>query len=308
MSDLDTDLDDFYVPPSFRPVQQLMWQSTPKPHVYNHKKSASQPREGLQFPPIFDRDAILKQIDAQIAEVQQNITITEQQTPSIPSPSYSNLTSRPVKSKLKPSLMDKLGTCRKFGGYPRENAAKFLAEFESFARLHELDEEDEARKLAAFHLHLQGPALTWYSGLVPGLTWQNVKEGFEFKYVQIGWQHPSVVIENETFQNIQLYPHQEIEDYYCQLIEKGQILGKNDHEIMYKFINGLPEKLAFYVRTSNPKDTAEALSMAKAGEAYKYRIHDTVSTAKPNTLPRDTDVTDLKSQVDDLTTSKTACY
>lgn len=198
--------------------------------------------------------------------------------------------------------MDKLGICRKFGGYSRENAAKFLAEFESFARLHELDEEDEARKLAACHLHLQGHALTWYSGLVPGLSWQNVKEVFEFKYVQIGWQHPSIVIENETFQNIQLYPHQEIEDYYCQLIEKGQILGKNDHEIMHKFINGLPEKLTFYVRTSNPKDIAEALSMAKAGEAYKYRIHDTISTAKPNTLPRDTDVTDLKSQVDDLTT------
>ena len=122
MFDLDTDLEDFYVTPSFRPVQQLMWQSTPKPHVYNHKKSASQPQEGLQFPPIFDRDAILKQIDAQIAEVQQNITTTEQQTPSS---SYSNLTSRPVQSKLKPSLMDKLGTCRKFGGYARENAAKF---------------------------------------------------------------------------------------------------------------------------------------------------------------------------------------
>lgn len=111
MSDLDTDIEDFYATPSFRPVQKLMWQSTPKPHVDNHQKSTSQPREGLQFPPIFDRDAILKQIDAQIAEVQQNITTTEQQTPSS---SYSNLTSRPVQSKLKPSLMDKLGTCRKF--------------------------------------------------------------------------------------------------------------------------------------------------------------------------------------------------
>jgi hypothetical protein len=50
--------------------------------------------------------------------------------------------------------MEKLGTCRKFSGYPRENGAKFQREFESFSTLHELDEDDEAPKLAAFYLHL----------------------------------------------------------------------------------------------------------------------------------------------------------
>ena len=40
---------------------------------------------------------------------------------------------------------------------------------------------------------------------------------------------------------------------------------------MLKFINGLPEKLAFYVRSSKPEDIAEAISLAKAGEAYTYR-------------------------------------
>ena len=63
--------------------------------------------------------------------------------------------------------IEKLGTYRKFSRLPRENWAKFLREFESFSTLHELDEDDEARKLAAFHLHLQGPSLTWYNTLKP---------------------------------------------------------------------------------------------------------------------------------------------
>jgi hypothetical protein len=53
--------------------------------------------------------------------------------------------------------------------------------------------------------------------------------------------------------------------------EKSQILNKPDQEAMLKFINGLPEKLAFYVRSSKPEDIAEAISLAKAGEAYTYR-------------------------------------
>jgi hypothetical protein len=33
------------------------------------------------------------------------------------------------------------------------------------------------------------------------------------KYVEIGWQHPSVVVENESFHNMTLSPSQYIEDY-----------------------------------------------------------------------------------------------
>ena len=195
--------------------------------------------------------------------------------------------------------MEKLGSCRKFSGYPRENGAKFLREFESFSTLHELDEDDEARKLAAFHLHLQGPALTWYNNLDPEIDWQNLRDQFMDKYVNIGWQHPSVIVESETFQNMVLGPQQDIEDFYCQILEKGQLLNKQDQEIMLKFINGLPDKLAFYVRSSKPQDIAEALSLAKAGEAYKYRVHvESVAAVKP----ANNDVSDLKRQVGELTT------
>ncbi|CAC5379961.1 unnamed protein product [Mytilus coruscus] len=146
--------------------------------------------------------------------------------------------------------MEKLGTCRKFAGYPKDNGTKFLREFESFCKLHELDILNE-KTVAAFHLHLEGPALTWFNGLSPDLSWTTVKRLFTDKYVHIGWQHPSVVIESETFHNMQLGPTQEIEDFSCQIQEKGHILAKPEHEIMFCFITGLPEKLAFYIFQKN---------------------------------------------------------
>ena len=68
--------------------------------------------------------------------------------------------------------MEKLGTCRHFSG-----------------------------RLAAFHLQMKGPALTWYNGLKTNAEtkWDDVKTLFIDKYVRGGWQHPSVVIENEIF-------------------------------------------------------------------------------------------------------------
>lgn len=96
---------------------------------------------------------------------------------------------------------------------------------------------------------------------------------------------------------------QEIDDFYCQILEKGQLLSKPDHEIMFKFINGLPEKLAFYVRSSKPKDISEALTLARAGEAYKYRVNDkflTVAAAQAN-VNVNSEISELKQQVGELT-------
>ncbi|CAC5380015.1 CNBP [Mytilus coruscus] len=151
-----------------------------------------------------------------------------------------------------------------------------------------------------------GPALTWFNGLSPDLSWTTVKRLFTDKYVQIGWQHPSVVVESETFHNMQLGSTQEIKDFFfCQVQEKGQILSKPDHEIMFRFINGLPEKLAFYVRTSHPKTESEALSFAKAGEAYKYRIHEQCAAVGKGPAFRNTqyseEISEMKSQISGLT-------
>lgn len=57
-------------------------------------------------------------------------------------------------------------------------------------------------------------------------------------------------------------PGQHIEDYYSQVVEKGSILKKNDFEIMSKFIQGLPDMLAFYVRACNPENSCNFLNIA----------------------------------------------
>ena len=214
----------------------------------------------------------------------------------------SNINNRSESTKTtKKSIMDKLATCKKFSGYPNENGSKFLKEFESFVTLHELDQEDDDSKiLAAFHLHLQGPALTWHNGLTSGLNWNAVKGRFTAKYVKFDWEHPSVVIENQLFNNMKLHPGQEIEDFYCKLVEKGELLCKPDHEIRSKFVDGLPDKLAFYVRASKPKDTAEALTLAKTGEAYKYRESENTVAAARN-VPVNTEIEGLKCQLNQLT-------
>lgn len=200
--------------------------------------------------------------------------------------------------------MEKLGTCSKFSGYPYENAERFIREFESFAALHELDDDDETvRKLAAFHLHLKGPALTWYNslGVNEDSTWVNIRQEFTAKYIRLDWQHPSVVVENENFHSLILKPGQNIEDYYCLVYEKGQMLGKPEHEMMAQFLKGLPEKLAFYVRASKPIDISEALNIARTGEAYNYRLHEPSLASVKNVNSHSAEMSEMKLQINQLT-------
>ena len=98
----------------------------------------------------------------------------------------------------------------------KRKRSKCLREFESFCKLHDID-SDVRKQLASFHLHWEGPALSWFNGLSPDLTWRTIKRLFSEKYVTIGWEHPSVVVESEIFHNMQLAPSQEIEDFFCQV-------------------------------------------------------------------------------------------
>ncbi|CAC5414044.1 CNBP [Mytilus coruscus] len=107
---------------------------------------------------------------------------------------------------------------------------------------------------------------------------------------------------------MQLGPTQEIEDFSCQVQEKGQILSKPEHEIMFRFINGLLKKLAFYVRTGHSKTQLEALSFAKVGEAYKYRIHEQCAAVGKGSsfrnAPHSDEISEMKSQISELTSMK----
>ncbi|CAC5399620.1 unnamed protein product [Mytilus coruscus] len=131
--------------------------------------------------------------------------------------------------------------------------------------------------------------------------WQTIKELFNAKYVKFNWESPSVVIENQLFNSLKLNTGQEIGDFYCQLVEKAELLSKPEHEVMSKFVDGLPDKLAFNVRASKPKDASDALTLAKTGEAYKYRECENTVSAARNISTSQSEISSVKHQMNQLT-------
>lgn len=186
------------------------------------------------------------------------------------------------------SIMERLGRCSEFSGYPQENGRKFLKEFESYAILHELDRYDQKRKLAAFHLHLKGPALTWFDSLSDETreSWEDVCVLFKGKFVNFQAQGANSLMHTEIFQSLTLTPGQSVDDFYCSVLEKGQLLDKPPHELMAKFIGGLPYDMAYFVRAGNPDDIQAALTAAKMAETCGYRKHELSVNAITSTKPK----------------------
>jgi hypothetical protein len=94
-------------------------------------------------------------------------------------------------------------------------------------------------------------------------------------------------------------------------VDKGQLLQKPEHEIMAKFITGLPNKMAFFVSAGYPTDTHTALTSSKMAEVCGYRDHsesvnaiDSARKYKPyQKIQGTTDpaVEDLQKQIKNLT-------
>ena len=108
--------------------------------------------------------------------------------------------------------MSKFGKCRELNGYPNENGKNFLDEFESFAVLNDLT--SNKRRIAAFHLQLQGPALTWFLSLseLARNSWDMIIVLFKEKYINFNWQSSTVMIESEMFQQLSLKTGQQLEE------------------------------------------------------------------------------------------------
>lgn len=160
-----------------------------------------------------------------------------------------------------------------FHGYAHEDPFKFIQEFNSYVVLHGLEGRD-VQIVAGFHLHLAGPALTWFNQLsaTTVLTWRRLRQAFEEQYLSTDPSlNPQIIADSELFNTTMLKEGQPIEDFHSILVQKGQRLQKSDVEIMNRFIDGLPHQLTLYVRTGRPTSLNEALSQAKMGEAYKLR-------------------------------------
>ena len=182
-----------------------------------------------------------------------------------------NLYSTPSTSR-KTTKMEKLATCSNFSGYSQDNAMTFLSEFESYALLHDLPDYDK-RKIAAFHLHLKGPALTWFNTLnsTSRKSWTHIKVLFEEKYINVNNKSSVAMMEGQIFNHMKLGSEEKLEDFHSKLVEKGHLLNKPEHEMVCKFIEGLPEKMAFFVRAGQPNDLSQALTAAKMAETCNYR-------------------------------------
>ncbi|CAC5424317.1 unnamed protein product [Mytilus coruscus] len=104
--------------------------------------------------------------------------------------------------------------------------------------------------------------------------WQTFEQVYKKKYVDVDFRSPTILLEGELFETLKLSKGQSIDDFYAQLLEKATILHKSDHEILIKFINGLPDQLAFFVRAGHHHDSPNCLAAAKMGDAYGYRKDD----------------------------------
>lgn len=166
-----------------------------------------------------------------------------------------------------PAFSDK--NIKHFSGFMHEDAAKFLAEFESYLTLSSI-EETSPRAIAAFHLQLKGPALIWFNNLTVKDSWTTVKAAFMNEYCSM-LNNPSLIAESVAFDNLKLNPTQAIEDFHSVVLDKGRKLNKNNTDMTNKFISGLPPQLAFFVRAGRVSSFREALQSAKIGEAHGYR-------------------------------------
>ena len=106
--------------------------------------------------------------------------------------------------------------------------------------------DTDGRKVAAFQLHLQGPANTWCSCLDEDdrSDLENLVAAFELNYCAEN-NRPVLFVETEQFTYLKLLPHQQIEYYYSQILEKGKKLSNSEQEQLLKFIPELPAQLAF---------------------------------------------------------------
>lgn len=190
----------------------------------------------------------------------------------------------------------------KFNGYSYEDGKTFLTEFTSYCTFNSIF--DDARRIAAFHLHLEGPAKIWYNSLDANIkrSWINLYQHFVNQYANLNVFDPAMIVEAEVFESLTLMPHQQIEDFHSKILEKGTKLQKSQRDMISRFVNGLPKHLAFFVRTKNLTSLNDALTSAKLGEAYGYRDENPVvaSSRATKTTPRQ-DNPQADSRIDELT-------
>ena len=126
----------------------------------------------------------------------------------------------------------------KFADHSHEDPNKFLDELDSYLILHGIRLNAADRRCAALHLHLTGPALSWYQRLTDQVkfNWQALRYAFLQRYNDMERTYRTDI---EKFHSLALQPTQRIEDFYAVVLDLGTRLQLTDRDIMYRFIAGL---------------------------------------------------------------------
>lgn len=108
------------------------------------------------------------------------------------------------------------------------------SEFRSFCTL----QIDDKRIIAAFHLHLRGPALVWFSTLNESnkVLWSVLQEAFQNRYISRDICDPSIIAELAMFDALTVHSATAIETFYGQLLEKGFNFDKPERDLTSNFI------------------------------------------------------------------------
>ena len=87
----------------------------------------------------------------------------------------------------------------------------------SYALLHDLHDYD-GKKVAAFYLHLKGPALAQFNALsdFSKRKWESVQVLFEEKFINFANNNAMDMMEGQVFNALKLGPGQTLEDYRIQ--------------------------------------------------------------------------------------------
>lgn len=114
-----------------------------------------------------------------------------------------------------------LAKCEPFYGYSTENAAKLLSALRSYCTLQ--NRIDDKRTIAAFHLHLRGPALIWFNTLNESkiILWTVLQGAFQNRYISRDISDPSIIAESAIFDALTLHPTMAIETFHGEVLEKG---------------------------------------------------------------------------------------
>ena len=141
-----------------------------------------------------------------------------------------------------------------FSGLSHESAQEFLNQFENYAKLSDLDDNE---KIVVFNLLLRGLAKFWFEGLSAQdkQTFDAIKTRFKDTYLSQSknW------ITTQKLEGRKLATGEKVETYTQDVIQMGNNIGLTPKEQQSALIRGLTPKLRSQLITHNPQTLADTI-------------------------------------------------